>query len=68
MPTDNDARAELRLANEHRAADIKRKLADIDRRLRVLVRRRHPERDDRRTGRRNASINRGASWPRTARD
>jgi hypothetical protein len=36
MPTDNDARAELRLANEHRAADIKRKLADIDRRLRVL--------------------------------
>ena len=54
MPTDNDARAELRLANEHRAADIKRKLAKFDRRLgfpNCVVRRRHPERDDRRTGR-----------------
>jgi hypothetical protein len=35
MPTD-DAQAELRLANERRAADNKRQLADIERRLKAL--------------------------------
>lgn len=36
MPTDQIARAELRQANARRAADYRRQLAAIDRRLKAL--------------------------------